>query len=233
MSGNLSIDHATIVGSFYFNTQIGPFTIVPYDSQGVAGSAVTVKGGSGGGRIYTLAVADTPIFSGTGSDSTTLTCTGIFSNAYVTYSGGPATPASGTLITGNDSITQVYSGMSADTTYTFNVYPVNGDGVNSNLYSTQLIKTLKITRFVATGGSAINSGLSSVEYSNDGYNWIQIPSIFNNYGTYINIINIKNYGYLVVTVVIQWDIRQMELFGLEWEIYLDAIKKSHIMKIYG
>jgi len=111
------------------NVQVGPVTLVPYDPSGTAGMAFSVKGGSGGGKIYTLAQTNTPTFSATSSSGTTLVCTGAFSKMYVTFSGGSASPASGTLLTSTNSINQAYSGMAEGTAYTFVVYPVNGAGI--------------------------------------------------------------------------------------------------------
>ena len=165
------------------NVQIGPVTLVPYDNLGVAGSPTTVKGGSGGGNIYTWAQANAPTFTGTVVDSTTLTCTGAFSKVYVTFSGGSASPASGTLITGTNSISQQYSGMTASTTYTFVVYPVNGDGIPVSVTGTNSatgsIKTSQNPLWVATGIGSVNT----LAYSTDGTMWTGLGKLtFNSIG---------------------------------------------------
>jgi hypothetical protein len=159
------------------NVQIGPITLVPYDSQGVAGNPTTVIGGSGGGKIYTWAQANTPTFNPITSTGTTLTCTGAFSKVYVTFSGGSASPASGTLITGTNSINQVYSGMTASTTYIFVVYPVNGDGIpasvtgtNSATGSVNTSAPPSPTVWVVAGYSNVTGG-NSLAYSVNGTKW--------------------------------------------------------------
>ena len=159
------------------NVQIGPITLVPYDNLGVAGSPTTVKGGSGGGNIYTWAQSNTPTFSVTSSTGTTLICTGAFSKIYVTFSGGSASPASGTLINTANSINQQYSGMTASTTYTFVVYPVNGDGIpasvtgtNSATGSVNTSAPPPPTVWVVAGYSNINGG-NSLAYSVNGTKW--------------------------------------------------------------
>jgi hypothetical protein len=163
------------------NVQIGPVTVVPYNGQGVAGSAFTVTGGSGSGKIYTWAYISTFTFSGTSTGGTTLVCTGAFSKVYVIYSGGPSTTASGTLITGTDSISQIYSGM-IEGTYTFTVYPVNGNGISAfdtgSISITNTVDILPSTVWVSAG-----SGTNSIAYSTDGYNWTgRGQSVFSTYG---------------------------------------------------
>ena len=73
----------------------------------------------------TWASCSAPTYSSTNGNSTTLSCSGTYNNVYITYSGGSATPASGTTISGTNSISQAYTTMSASTTYTFNCYPIN------------------------------------------------------------------------------------------------------------
>ena len=72
----------------------------------------------------TWASANTPSFSSTSGTGTTLACTGTFVNAYVTFSPTNGSPATGSLITGTNSISQAYSSVVSGT-YTFNIYPVN------------------------------------------------------------------------------------------------------------
>ena len=104
-------------GAFTANQQVTyyvyPINALAYTSSN--GSTVSV---------CTLATCSAPTFSSTTSAGTTLACAGIFSKVYITYSGGTATPASGTTVTGANSITQAYTPMTA-ATYTFNCYPVN------------------------------------------------------------------------------------------------------------
>ena len=153
------------------NVQIGPVTLVPYDSLGVAGSPFTVKGGSGGGKIYTWAQANAPAFSLTTSSGTTLACTGTFSKVYVTFSPGTGTPASGTLINVANSISQLYSGMVSDTSYNFSVYPVNGDGIPASASGTNVATasvTTSLPTLWVTGG--IGTG-NTLAYSTNGLNW--------------------------------------------------------------
>jgi hypothetical protein len=161
------------------NVQIGPVTVVPYDIVGVAGRPFMVTGGSGSGKIYTWAYANTPTFSGTIVDGTTLACTGTFSKAYVTYSGGSATPASGTLVTGVNSISQVYSGMSEGTTYIFTVYPVNGDNLPGSTTgtntATQSVKTLLPPPLWVAGGGGI--GGNALAYSTNGTTWTGLGAL--------------------------------------------------------
>jgi hypothetical protein len=163
------------------NVQIGPVTLVPYDIDGVAGTPFTVKGGSGGGKIYTWAQANAPTFSAITASGTTLACTGTFSNIYVSYSGGVAgTPASGALINTANSISQVYTGLAGNTTYTFVVYPVNGDGIPGSATGTNKatgsVLTLLATLWVAGGEG---TGGNTLAYSTDGINWVGLTkSIF-------------------------------------------------------
>ena len=153
------------------NVQIGPVTVVPYDSLGVAGTAFTVTGGSGAGKNYTWAQANAPTFTATTSSGTTLACTGTFSKIYVSYSGGVAgSPASGTLINTANNISTVYTGLASNTTYTFVVYPVNGGGIPASATgsntATGSVLTLPPTLWVAGG-----NGGNALAYSTDGIAW--------------------------------------------------------------
>ena len=65
-----------------------------------------------------------PTFSSTTTTGTTLACSGTFSGVYITYSGA-GSPASGTTVSGTNSISQAYTTMSSGTPYTFNCFPVN------------------------------------------------------------------------------------------------------------
>ena len=127
------------------NVQIGPVTIVPYSNKGTTGPAFTVTGGNGSGQLYTWAQADTPTFSSTVQNSTTLACTGAFSYTIVTFSGGSAVPDTGSQIDGTNSISQTYTGMLEGTQYIFYVYPINGDGVNANNPSSQTVTTTGVS----------------------------------------------------------------------------------------
>jgi len=184
VASNLTTSTYTITGLGY-NVQIGPVTVVPYDSSGVAGALFRVTGGSGGGKIYTWGQANTPTFSATTSTGTTLACTGTFSKAYVTFSGGTGTPASGTLINTVNSITQIYTGMLSNTSYIFNVYPVNGDGIPASAtgtnVSTASVTTLPPIALWVAAGSVTNT----LAYSTDGTTWVGLQKLVfssNGYG---------------------------------------------------
>lgn len=172
------------------NVQIGPVTVVPYNAQGRAGTAFTVTGGSGAGKIYTWAQANTPTFSATTSSGTTLACSGTFSKAYVSFSGGTGSPASGTLINTANSITQVYTGMVGSTLYSFNVYPVNGDGIPASATGTN-VTTGSITTLIpvlptlwVSGGQ----GGNVLAYSTNGIKWTGL-------GDYIFILITNDFAY--------------------------------------
>jgi len=75
--------------------------------------------------VCTWASCNAPTFASTSSSGTTLTDTGTFSNVLINYSGGTASPASGTTFTGTNTITQAYTLMASSTTYTFTCFPVN------------------------------------------------------------------------------------------------------------
>ena len=166
------------------NVQIGPVTVVPYDSQGVAGTAFTVTGGSGAGKNYTWAQANAPTFSAITSSGTTLACTGTFSKIYVSYSGGAAgTPVSGALINTANSISTVYTGLASNTTYTFVVYPVNGGGIPASATgsntATGSVLTLPQTVWTASGVGTVNN----FAYSTNGIAWTGLGrSIINTEG---------------------------------------------------
>ncbi len=166
------------------NVQIGPVTVVPYDSLGVAGTAFTVTGGSGAGKNYTWAQANAPTFSATTSSGTTLACTGTFSKIYVSYSGGAAgSPVSGTLINTANSISTVYTGLAGNTTYTFVVYPVNGGGIPASATgsntATASVLTLPPTVWTTSGVGTVNT----LAYSTNGTTWTgRGKSIFNSEG---------------------------------------------------
>jgi len=181
VASNQSTSSYTITG-LGNNVQIGPITVVPYDAQGKAGTAFTVTGGSGAGRIYTWAQANTPTFSATTLTGTTLACTGTFSKAYVSFSGGTGSPTSGTLINTANNITQAYTGMASSTTYSFNVYPVNGDGIPASATGTNVVtgsvKILPPTLWVACGQGNGNS----LAYATNGITWTGLGINVFNYG---------------------------------------------------
>jgi hypothetical protein len=62
----------------------------------------------------------------------TVTVTGIFSGVYFTYTGVSANPASGTNVSGVNSVSQAYTNMAASTSYGFTAAPVNVLGYISN-----------------------------------------------------------------------------------------------------
>jgi hypothetical protein len=104
-------------GAFSANQQVTyyvyPINALSYISSN--GSSVAV---------CTRASANAPTFSSTTSAGTTLACSGTFSKVYITYTGTAATPASGTTVTGTNSISQGYTGVTAGT-YAFSCYAVN------------------------------------------------------------------------------------------------------------
>jgi hypothetical protein len=73
--------------------------------------------------VCTWGSVNAPTFSSTTGAGTTLACTGTFSKVYITYTGA-GSPASGTTVTGTNSISQSYTGVTSGT-YTFNCYAVN------------------------------------------------------------------------------------------------------------
>jgi hypothetical protein len=103
-------------GAFSANQQVTyyvyPINALSYISSN--GSSVAV---------CTWASVNAPTFSSTTSAGTTLACTGTFSKVYITYTGA-GSPASGTIVTGTNSISQGYTGVTVGT-YTFNCYAVN------------------------------------------------------------------------------------------------------------
>jgi len=195
VASNLTESTYTILG-LDNNVQIGPVTLVPYNTDGTAGAAFMVTGGSGAGKIYTWAQANAPTFSATTSSDTTLACTGSFSNAYVTYSvGGSVTPASGIRITGVNSITQVYTRMTSNTTYTFNIFPVNGDGIPASATGTNMatgaITTLPPPPMWIAAGYGTGNTLA---YSTNGIKWSEVvtSSIFSTNGRVVSYSTTRN-----------------------------------------
>ena len=135
-------------GAFSANQQVTyyvyPINALSYISSN--GSSVAV---------CTLATCTAPTFSSTTSAGTTLACSGTFSKVYITYTGTAATPASGYTVTGTNSITQAYTGVTAGS-YTFNCYPVNALNYQS---TTVASASVTIPSSVATfGASLFNSG---------------------------------------------------------------------------
>ena len=159
-------------GGLANNTQYGPFTVVPYTAAGVAGTAFTVTGGSGAGRIYTWAYAGTLSFTGTSSSGTTLNFTGqSLSSVYITYTPtSGVTPVSGTK---TSTLPVAFSGMTSSTTYTYTVYPVNGDNVPGSASGTNTA-TGSVTTTPPTVWVAAGAGTNTLAYSTNGVAWTGI-----------------------------------------------------------
>jgi hypothetical protein len=118
-------------GSYSANTQNTYYVYaINGDSYGgltAASTGTNVTACSASVSVCTLATANTPTFSGTGSGTTTLGCIGAFSSTFVTYSPTTGNPASGSAVSTSsaNTISQVYNTLNSGVTYTFNVYPVN------------------------------------------------------------------------------------------------------------
>jgi hypothetical protein len=170
-------DSISSSGNVYNNYQL-----TAYNGDGVA-----ALGGASSTSFaaYTWARADPPTFSSTGSKTTTLACSGSFNKAYVTYTPttGSPSPVSGTLITGTNAISQVYTTLNSSTPYTFYVYPVNslnypGSATGTN-YSSANVTTpappINLVMVGASGGGgtiASYNGTSWVAYSATRYFFI-------------------------------------------------------------
>ena len=117
-----------------------------------------------------------PTFSGTTTTGTTLACTGIFSGVYITFSGGSATPTSGTSVTGTNSISQTYTGMSITTPYTYICYPVNAIGYTS---SNSVTNTVSNPYDGLSSATAAPSAAFLAAYGNtaNGVYWINVPTV--------------------------------------------------------
>jgi len=87
----------------------------------------------------TWASCNAPTFFNTYDTRTSLSCTGLFNRVYITYSGGTASPASGTTDTGTNSIGQDYTSMTNGVTYSFVCYPVNLLGYQSSNSASSLV----------------------------------------------------------------------------------------------
>ena len=175
------------------NTQY-TYTITPYDG-GVAGTGFTTttnpKNGSTPGKIYTLASCIAPTFASTTTTGTTLTCTGTFSKVNVTYS-GTGNPASDTLLTGTNSVSQAYTGMMSSTSYTFTCAPVNGDNYQSTVTSSGSTTTLTASPDAPTNVylySAVSNGSTGITFkigfttSNGATSYTAYCGAFNTTGT--------------------------------------------------
>ena len=179
---NQTASSYTYSGGLANNTQYGPFTVVPYTAAGVAGTAFTVTGGSGGGRIYTWAYAGTLSFSGTSSSGTTLNFTGqALSSVYITYTPtSGVTPVSGTK---TSTLPVAFIGMTSGTTYTYTVYPVNGDNVPGSASGTNTgtgtVTTKPPTLWVA-GGQGVTY---PVAYSTNVINWTGVGAGVTSFGS--------------------------------------------------
>ena len=157
---NVSSSSYTMTG-LSDNVQIGPITIVPYYGNNIPGNTFTVTGGSGGGKIYTPSYLTSLTTSSIGCYRATINMVGSWSNLYITYSGGTASPSSGFNTTAN---IYTFTSMSSNTTYTFNVQSINGDGITS----TQTLSANALTAYYTLSPASGTTILGSTA----GYNWI-------------------------------------------------------------
>jgi len=165
---NQTASSYTYSGGLSNNTQYGPFTVVPYTASGVAGTAFTVTGGTAG-SLYTLgAVTSSVTFNATTSGGTTLSCSGAYSSVVITYSPTGGTPASGAAVSGANTTSQAYTGLTSGTSYTFNVYAVNGGGVQNGTPVTGTVSTGAVGPPVWYASGTGNYPLS---YSTNAINW--------------------------------------------------------------
>jgi len=104
---------------------------------------------------YTWASCNTPTYT-TAYPSATILCTGTFTKLYITFSGGSASPGSGTTFTVTNSISQLFSSMS-NSTYTFNCYPVNLIGYQSSNNTSVSITFSSFTSATFASPNALNS----------------------------------------------------------------------------
>ena len=102
----------------------------------------------------TWGTCNTPTFSSTTATGTTLGCTGTFSKVLINYTGPAGTPVSGFTVTGTNSISQAYTGMTTSTLYTFTCFPVNVLNYQSS-NSTSAGVTPSTTQPVVTGGTLL------------------------------------------------------------------------------
>jgi hypothetical protein len=117
-----------------------------------------------------------PTFSGTTTTGTTLACTGTFSGIYITFSGGSATPTSGTTVTGTNSISQTYTGMSLTTPYTYVCYPVNANGYTSSNSATSIVSNPYDGLSSATAAPSA-AFLAAYGNTTNGVYWINLPTV--------------------------------------------------------
>ena len=87
----------------------------------------------------TWGYCNAPTFFNTYTTRTSLVCTGLFNQVYITYSGGSASPASGIKNYGPNSTGQDYTSMTNTVTYTFVCYPVNLLGYLSSNGASSLV----------------------------------------------------------------------------------------------
>lgn len=162
----------TSPSSYSTNQQI-TYYVVPINSLGYSNNTNYTSV-----NTCTWAACNTPSFSSTSGNGTSLACTGTFSSVNVTYSGGTASPANNTNITGTNSISQGYFGMVPSTQYTFVCAPVNALNYQSTNTSTQSVTTTALLQtvytfptaldFTANGNSAYNNRGEYIATNNDG-----------------------------------------------------------------
>ena len=159
-----------------------------YGGLTAAGTGTNVTASSTSVAVCTWASANTPSFSSTSTSATTLACTGTFTNAYVTYSPTSGSPTSGTQFSTANSITSTYTSVTAGTTYTFNVYPVN-----SLNYPASATGTNYSTSTVAIPGNPV---ITSASFSSPtALNQIVIGAIAGTYTTF----NVSRNGTTIAT----------------------------------
>jgi hypothetical protein len=120
----------------------------------------------------TWASCNAPTFSNTTATGTTLSDTGIFTSVYITYSGGTASPASGTTVTATNTISQNYTSMTS-TAYTFVCYPVNALGYQS---SNSASATVTPTASSARVWVAVGQGTDTTSVG-QGILWTTTPTV--------------------------------------------------------
>jgi hypothetical protein len=153
-------------GAFSANQQV-TYYVYPINAL----SYLSSNGSSVG--VCTLASCNAPTFSSTTGAGTTLGCTGTFNKVQITYSGGSADPASGTTVTGTNTISKGYTNMASDTLYTFNCYPINALDYQSSSNTSNNVTTSSsylYTPLVSLNfeNNYTNSGSASISVTTGG-----------------------------------------------------------------
>jgi hypothetical protein len=134
---NAATQTYTTGASYSANTQVTLYAF----AVNVDGIGSGVAAAQGSINTCTWGSCNAPTYSATTATGTTLACGGTFSKVYITYSGA-GSPASGTTVTGTNSISQAYTSMSSSTAYTFNCYPVNALNYQSSTAASAGVTTL-------------------------------------------------------------------------------------------